>query len=139
MNTLPKAIICDIDGTLAHMNGRSPYDPTRYHEDNIDPVIQDIVNRYRKDGFFIIICSGRDDTYREVTAQWLAKHGILHDGLLMRKGGDRRNDAIIKREVYDEHIKDRFDIYFVLDDRDRVVAMWRDLGLKVLQVAPGDF
>ncbi len=137
--SLPKAIICDIDGTLAHMVTRGPYDTSRYHEDDIDPIIREIVERYRQDGFFIIICSGRDDTYREVTAKWLAKHGVIYDGLLMRPADDKRNDAIIKREIYDGHIKDRYDIHFVLDDRDRVIAMWRDLGLKVLQVAPGDF
>ena len=33
----------------------------------------------------------------------------------------------------------QYDVEFVLDDRDRVVKMWRDRGLKVLQVAEGDF
>jgi hypothetical protein len=53
--------------------------------------------------------------------------------------GDMRNDSIVKEEIYEEHIKPRFNVRFVLDDRDRVVKMWRENGLKVLQVAEGDF
>lgn len=59
----------------------------------------------------------------------------------MRKAGDKRNDAIVKQEIWENDISGsgRFDVFFVLDDRNRVVEMWREQGLKVLQVAEGDF
>jgi len=135
----PIAIIVDIDGTLAHMNDRSPYDPTKYHEDTVDDVIKDIVSTYYESGMKIIICSGRHDTYRVVTSDWLSKNGIKYDELFMRKTDDNRNDAIIKSEIYKELIEPNYDIQFILDDRNRVVNMWRSLGLKCLQVADGDF
>lgn len=134
-----KAIICDIDGTLAHMVDRSPYDPSLYHTDIIDETIKDIVNRFYTDGTAIILCSGRDDTYRQATQDWLSKNGVLYDRLLMRPAGDKTNDALVKKALYDTHIKDEYEVLFVLDDRNRVVAMWRSEGLKVLQVAEGDF
>lgn len=134
----PKAIVVDVDGTLAHMNGRSPYDPTKYAEDSIDPAIRDLVNRYHDLEYNVIICSGRDDTYEEETGQWLIDNGVKFDALFMRKGGDTRKDSIVKRELFDANIKG-YDVEFVLDDRNQVVEMWRDLGLKVLQVAEGDF
>ena len=60
--------------------------------------------------------------------------------LLMRKDGDNRPDQIVKRELYERHVQGLYEIEGVLDDRDRVVAMWRnDLGLTCLQVAPGAF
>ncbi len=134
----PTAIIVDVDGTLAHMNGRSPYDPSKYHEDTVDEVVRNLVHRYAND-HIIIVCSGRDDTYRDVTAQWLDDNGVDWEHLIMRKGGDRRNDALVKQELYERHIAPNYDVQFVLDDRNRVVNMWRSLGLKCLQVADGDF
>lgn len=133
------AIICDIDGTLAHMVDRSPYDPSLYHTDTVDECIREIVSRYRTSGIKILICSGRDDTYQGVTQDWLHKNGVLYDKLFMRPAGDKTDDALVKKALYDTRIKDKYNVLFVLDDRNRVVDMWRSLGLKCLQVAPGDF
>lgn len=135
----PKAIMVDIDGTLAHMAGRSPYDPTKYHEDKIDTAIRDMVNTYSNNGYDIILCSGRDDTYRDVTVTWLISNGVNFDELFMRPGGDTRKDSIVKLELFEANIAGKYAIEFVLDDRDQVVEMWRARGLKVLQVAEGDF
>lgn len=140
----PKAILVDIDGTLAHMipkeqGGRSPYDYDRVSEDIVDEVIRDVVWKYQEAGYKIIIMSGREDDCRDVTEQWLASNGITYDHLYMRAAGDSRNDAIVKRELFDAHVRYDYRIEFVLDDRDRVVEMWRANGLKVLQVAEGDF
>ena len=57
----------------------------------------------------------------------------------MRKEGDFRRDSIVKQEIYEQHIKDKYVVEFVLDDRDLVVSKWRELGLKCLQVQPGAF
>lgn len=142
---LPNAIIVDIDGTLAHMNGRSPYDYTQVHTDVIDEVVRGIVNLYA-DHYKILIVSGRDDTCYTATMNWLRDNGVQYDELIMRDStrlnpdGSKPADTIIKREIFDKFIKDNYDIEFVLDDRQQVVDMWRhDLGLKVLQVAEGDF
>lgn len=135
----PHAIICDIDGTLAHMTGRSPYDETRVLEDTLDEVVCGIMNVYnphRK----IILLSGRHDTCRKDTERWLLENNVYYDELFMRRGDDDRKDNIIKKELFEEHLRDDYQIDFVLDDRDRVVNMWRnELGLKCLQVAEGDF
>lgn len=136
---LPKAIIVDIDGTLAHMQGRSPYDPTLYHTDTIDETVREIVNRYSKDGVWIIVCSGREETYQEATEKWLLENGVNFDELYMRPEDDMREDSIVKREIFEDFMRDKVNVLFVLDDRNRVVDMWRSLGLKVMQVADGDF
>lgn len=136
---LPKAIIVDIDGTLAHMQGRSPFDPTKYHEDTIDETVKEIVNRYYADGVTIIVCSGREEIHEETTQKWLLDNGVNHHELFMRPEDDFREDSIVKREIFEDLIRAQYNVLFVLDDRDRVVAMWRSLGLKVMQVAEGDF
>jgi predicted kinase/uncharacterized HAD superfamily protein len=134
------AIIVDIDGTLAHMTGRSPYDNSRVHEDVVDEVVRDVVIRYFHDNFQVIIMSGRKDSCREETEAWLEDKKVPYHQLLMRKHEDDRKDSIVKREIFENEIQDKYNVHFVLDDRDQVVDMWRnELGLKVLQVSEGDF
>ena len=134
-----KAIMVDIDGTLALHTSRSPYDFDKLDTDALNDPIAAIVNRSWPH-YQIIYCTGREDKYRTATAEWLESNGMRPGSLFMRLTGDKRNDAIVKREIFDKHIAPYFDIQFVLDDRDRVVNMWRnELGLTVLQVAEGDF
>lgn len=134
----------DIDGTLAIMQGRSPYDPTRYHEDAPDRALQDILWRLQDsvvpgmDVAFIGL-SGRSEDYRAETEEWLEGWGMKLDALFMRPSGDNRNDAIVKSELVDKHISNVYDVIAHFDDRRRVVDALRAKNMKVLQVAPGDF
>ena len=137
-STLPKAIIVDIDGTLAHMKDRSPFDWQRVGEDECDDIIKGIVNAYDNLGVTIVM-SGRDGSCRDITIKWLEDNNIKYDSLLMRGEDDFRKDSIVKKELFDNHIKDKYFIEYVLDDRNQVVDMWRDMGLKCLQVQPGNF
>lgn len=138
---LPFAIICDIDGTLAHnVSGRSPYDWHRVGEDVVDEAIWRILRElsdYTMVG--IILVSGRDAICAPETTRWLEENGVHWDHLHMRPVGDNQKDSIIKERIYREHIEGKYNVLFVLDDRKQVVDMWRSLGLKCLQVQPGDF
>jgi hypothetical protein len=60
--------------------------------------------------------------------------GGRQDELWMRAEGDRRPDDIVKAELFDAHVRDRYDVRFV-----RVVALWRRMNLKCWQVAYGEF
>jgi len=135
---LPKAIICDIDGTLAHMSDRSPYDWSRVGEDTLDKAVASILDGVAGD-VEIILVSGRDESCRKTTQEWLEWNTVSYDHLYMRPEADNRKDVVIKQEIFDEHIRDRYNVLYVLDDRNQVVEMWRNMGLKVLQVADGDF
>lgn len=135
------AIVVDVDGTLALNTGRDIYDLTRVHEDAVNQPVAEFVRHiddldHRQ---VIIICSGREESCRALTEQWLASNQIPWDVLLMRPTGDRRKDAIVKAELFGQHIRDNYNVRFVLDDRNQVVDMWRSLGLACFQVAPGDF
>jgi predicted kinase len=138
--TLPKAIICDIDGTLALINDRSPFDASRCEQDLVNEPVLKIVNQYAKAGFVILLLSGRSTEHRIQTTNWLSAKGIAYDALFMRQQGDMRKDSIVKKELYEAHIQDIYYIEFVLDDRNQVVDMWRkEIGLPCLQVYYGDF
>lgn len=135
---LPDAIICDIDGTLALFDG-NPYDRD-FSKDVVAEEVKHIVNNYHSMGFRTIIVSGRKNKHFEVTQKWLEDNNILYDELHMpRSESDWRKDYILKEEIYNDNIKGKYNVFFVLDDRDQVVRLWRNLGLKCLQVADGDF
>ena len=133
---LPKAIIVDIDGTLAKMNGRSPYDLSKVKEDACNSVVKGLVNAYSET---VIILSGRDGICKQDTIDWLKQNEIKYDELFMREEGNKEKDAIIKRKMFDQNIRGKYFVEYVLDDRNRVVEMWRSMGLTCLQVADGDF
>lgn len=135
----PAAVMVDIDGTLALHNGRSPYDLARCGDDLPNRAVIAAVQSAAADEIAVIYCSGREDSAREVTTEWITRHVGVPGPLYMRSADDRRKDSVVKRELFDEHIRDRFDVLYVLDDRQQVVDMWRGLGLTVFQVAEGDF
>lgn len=137
---LRSAVIFDIDGTLASHEGvRHPHDTTKYLDDNLHHDIAGLHKLLVERGFPILIVSGRDEAYRDVLVQWLAKHGIYWDEIHMRPEGDTREDSIIKNELYETKIKGRYNIRYIFDDRSRVIRMWRAKGMRVLQVADGEF
>jgi uncharacterized HAD superfamily protein len=142
-SSLPKAIICDLDGTLALLGNRSPYDASTAEEDLLNHPIANILEVYSHQKEFeiaIILVTGREDIYREPTKRWLAAHSIKYDALHMREAGDRRKDTVVKKEIYRNFIEPEYDVLFVLEDRDQVVGMWRkELKLTCLQVEYGDF
>lgn len=141
---LPSAIICDLDGTLALLNGRNPYDASTCENDKLNDPVAHILHCVHQTGLGakIIFVSGRENKYREQTLKFLDKHGfskIIHEGLFMRETGDNRDDRIVKKEIFDANIKGKYNIKFVLDDRNKVVEMWRSIGLTCFQVAEGNF
>ena len=135
---LQPAIVCDIDGTLAHMHDRSPYDWSKVGNDMVDIPIAWLTSILFR-SVSVILVSGRDESCRKETEDWLAKNGICYTKLFMRKEGDNRPDEVVKEEIFNDNIRGNYNVRFVLDDRNKVVDMWRQLGLKCLQVAEGDF
>jgi predicted kinase len=138
--SLRDIVIFDIDGTLAHHNNaRSPFDWMKVGIDTVDNIVADQARFHKQLGHIVYVVSGRDEICREVTSEWLKKHNIPFDGLFMRKNNDNRKDTIIKEEIYNNEFKGKYNVRVVYDDRNSVVKMWRNLGLKVFQVEEGDF
>lgn len=135
---LRAAIICDVDGTIALKGTRSPYAYERVIDDAPNAPIIQLLNLVAGK-VAILLVSGRPEDARSETHRWLAQHDVPYTHLLMRKARDNRQDAIIKEELYRQTIEPNWRVLFVLDDRARVVKMWRSLDLTCLQVAEGDF
>lgn len=137
--TLPDCYIFDMDGTLSKFNGRGPHDYDKVLTDVKNEDIVRIFQTLEDVTKNMIIVSARIDSCREDTEGWINEANISPVAVLMRKTGDDRNDSIVKREIYDEFIKGKYNVLGVFDDRDRVVEMWRSLGLTCLQVDYGNF
>lgn len=134
----PDAWIVDIDGTLARHTDRSPYDYTRVGEDELIDPTADIVFALSESGFRMILFSGRDDSCRADTVEWLDRNNVAFDELYMRRTGDKRKDNVVKLEMFNTHARSRFNVVGVIDDRLRVVRMWHQLGLTVFRVGDPD-
>ena len=146
--SLPIAIICDLDGTLCNANNRRHYvteKPKNWkkfyeeaHKDKPNYPIYYLINAIARDREVIYV-SGRPDNYRKLSETWLKEWNCPEGKLLMRKEGDFRPDYEVKKEIYDNEIKDKYEILFCIDDRKQVVDMWRSQGLTCLQCADGEF
>lgn len=147
-SNLPHVIIVDLDGTLAlNKSGRPYYGKEADEGYLLDTCVKSVadlvisISSKSKYGPDIVIMSGREGTVlgRKNTEQWLSDNGIPYDMLLMRKEKDYRPDEVIKKELFEEYIKDNYYVDFIIDDRDKVVKMWRNIGLLCLQPWEGKF
>lgn len=143
-------VIFDIDGTLADISerrkliegGKKDWKEfhNNYHTDVINKPVVDLYTALQDScKFTMVIVTGRSSIYRAVTEAWLTWNNITYDNLYMRPEGDNRNDSIIKQEILDYLIQQDHNILFTVDDRQRVVDMWRRNDIVCLQCDYGDF
>lgn len=134
-----KLVLVDIDGTVSHRTNREPFEYDKVSSDRPDHKTIEVITALWKAGYKIIFISARDDSCFEDSYEWLRLNCPPFIKLYMRKTGDSRKDAVIKEEIYREHIEPFYDVFCVFDDRNQVVDMWRSIGLKCFQPEPGDF
>lgn len=143
------AVIFDLDGTLCDISHRRHFVTGEGKKDwkgFYSGISGDIPNKAVDELYMmvdqkypVIFVSGRPEDYRKVTEEWLDNLGYCYDLLLMRPFNNKDDDTIIKSNIYDKYIEPYYDIVFTVDDRDRVVKMWRDKGLTCFQCAEGNF
>ena len=141
-----RCVIFDIDGTLADCthrlhfvkHGKRDWDGffAAMGAGGIVEPVRELLWAVARGDFPIVICSGRPERYRDVMQNWLGRNGIGYDALYMRPDGDFRADHIVKKQILDGMRADGFEPFLVIDDRQRVVDMWREDGLVCLQDAP---
>ncbi len=141
-------VIVDIDGTIADCSHHlrfiqtSPKDwekffsNAEFDEPRMD-VIRDIHTRYPHQDFAYVMVSGRPDSIRKPTEHWLEDYFPHYNTLLMRRARDRRDDQIVKAEIYNKYLAQQ-NVVAVFDDRPRVLRTWEDIGIpEINDVGPG--
>ena len=137
--SLPECVVYDLDGTVADMVHRGPFEWMRVHEDEVHWDIVEFIRAMAATGRKMFAVSGRDGVCRNLTENWLKANNIPFDALYMRPQGDMRKDSVVKEEIYLEHIIGEYRVVGCVDDRKQVTDHLRKMGLRVLQVAPGNF
>ena len=140
--SLPKAAVFDIDGTIAIMTNRSPYDATKYYDDAPLPDMIELIKMYKNNNHHIIFLTGRTEQGRADTERWLADKCDIPVGtytLIMRPTGDKTRDVNYKKDAYITKIKENYYVPIWFEDRIRNVEMARSLGINAVQVGEGDF
>lgn len=143
------AIIVDFDGTLSDTKHREHFvltQPKKWQEffeaagdDPLHDWCAEIIQAMKERGCSIILLTGRPEWMRDLSEKWLEKYQIPYDALYMRADDDHRDDPIVKWDIYQDSIKPDYNVLFVLEDRQRVVDMWREHHITCLQCAVGDF
>jgi FMN phosphatase YigB (HAD superfamily) len=149
MNNM-KVIVFDVDGTLADVMHRVHFvrnKPRNWPAFNRamkdDTPNHDIVwlfkTLWKQEDTIMLVASGRGEETRGITESWLLDNEILCEKLYMRPAADYRSDDIIKAEILEQIRAEYGEPFMVFDDRNQVTDMWREKGVRCLQVAPGDF
>lgn len=143
-----ECVIFDLDGTICdcehrrhHVTGNdknwTAFNNTMGDDAPSQNIIRLAVELSAKNK--IVMCTGREDVFLRVTELWLTLHGVPFDAIYMRPKADYRDDPVIKRDLLAHILADGYKPWLVVDDRSRVVAMWREMGLTCLQCADGNF
>lgn len=140
-----QVVIFDLDGTLADIdhrlhhvqNGNKNWDAfyAACPSDGPKAPIIELARMCDDAGHTIVISSGRSENVRQQTIEWLAKHDVNYGRLFMRPNNCFVPDQALKKAWLDEGMfGPKENILFVVEDRDRMVKMWRSVGLTCLQV-----
>lgn len=137
---LPDTVIFDVDGTVASMYNRGPFEWSKVGQDKVREHIIKLIDGYSLNGDEIIFLSGRDSVCWFETQEWLT-HTIYRctvgcdfkvafgTNLFMREAGDMRKDSIIKKELFWKHVAPHYDVHTVVDDRPQMIRAWYELGI----------
>jgi hypothetical protein len=140
---MERVILCDIDGTIANIHVYEDGEPARgifeYDKVGLDVPVWPIIDLVKlvindKDVFPVFI-TGREDSCRAQTVEWLDKYFDGHYVLLMRKTGDRRKNEELKMEKYAKYVNGKYEVLYVFEDNDNASSFYRRCGLTCLQVA----
>jgi phosphoglycolate phosphatase-like HAD superfamily hydrolase len=149
-----KTIVVDLDGTLCDCAHRIAYAQSQqwdeFHSRLADdqPFLDVVEFIERIDGlcqFELVGLTGRSEKWRNLTNEWLSRHQIYLDVLLMRPDGNFESDHILKPKMLLEEIfngdftRMKEGVFLVLEDRDKVVEAWRNLTIPCWQVRNGTY
>ncbi len=144
-------VVCDLDGTLANLSDRRHLvqGEKRDYDKFYEMCDKDIPNEWcvrlltslMDSGYRVVIVSARRQLQRQKTLAWMREafdfpnHNVPQL-VLLRPPKDSTEDKVLKKNwLLSSGLKPR--ILFVIDDRPKVIKMWREEGLQVLDCGSG--
>lgn len=146
---LRDAIIFDVDGTLCDVrtvrywvDGTYPAEKPRrnfdrFHEASADCPPYDQVKQLALQtqgmDLAVIVVTGRNAKWADLTADWIAANGIPCDELYTRGAKDQRSDQIVKADILLD-IEQRYRVLLAIDDRLDIIEVWNAAGIPTASV-----
>lgn len=139
-NGRTNCVIFDLDGTIAHHQGRLPFDWDKLETDLCDSRCQELIKQFNLLAIKIIFLTGRPESVRTSTENWIRKNipGI-NFSLIMRDSKDFRSGELVKKELWEKCVEPNYNTLCVFEDSNKCADMWRDLGLLTCQVYKNDY
>lgn len=146
-DTRPKAVVFDIDGTLADYTHRAEHlvPPNRdmavyFSKMGDDPPITAVVALLIEaygNGYKVVLVTGRPEQYYKTTFRWLTSQNIPFDALFLRPRDDWRPGVDVRRDIYKTSIEPHYNVLYAADDNPKMITLWQELGVKSLMVGNG--
>ena len=141
-------VLCDIDGTIADIRHRRHYvegvrkDWASFFDaipsDSVRESVREQLLLLIEQGKTVVFVTARSSKLKNATVRWLNGYVQLpYWTLIMRHEKDGRSDEQVKADMLTDYFPDTSVIDTVLDDRPRVIRMWRERGLTVQDVGDG--
>ena len=138
-NEKPDCIVIDLDGTVALHRNRLPFDWDKLGTDFFDPRMHHLIMTYVKTGVKLIFLTGRPESVRLATENWIDSNLQTDYELIMRPVNEYRSGEIVKKELWEKYVEPYYNTICVFEDSNKCVNMWRELGLLTCQVANADY
>lgn len=137
--TKSQAIICDLDNTLAYLNGRNPYDASTCEKDLPNQILISVVKTFYPN-YKIIICTGRSEEYSQPTQRWLERNQIPISKMFMRPASDKSTTALkLKEQWLLDKILPGYEVILTFEDNYRTADMYRHYGIPCWQVERDEY
>ena len=143
------AVIMDADGTLCDVRSVQHFvsnpDGTKAKKPNFHKFhagsancppheeVAGLARRAHESGMGVVVVTGREARWRDMTAKWLKKNGIPYDALITRGSNDYRPDHVVKTELL-QRVQRSFRPVLAVDDRPDIIKVWHDAGIPAVQV-----
>ncbi|HWY36202.1 MAG TPA: hypothetical protein VNX68_16270 [Nitrosopumilaceae archaeon] len=135
-----KAIISDLDGTLALLGGRDPYkQQSRLMEDIVNEQLLNVIELYLSQGYELLVLTGRDEEHRALTEEWLALANLHPAEMYMRPWGNYDNARILKEWYLENVIQQKYEVVLAFEDLFAIAQMYRKHGIDCWQVQSDPF
>jgi phosphoglycolate phosphatase-like HAD superfamily hydrolase len=136
------AVVFDLDGTLVdvmdyekhHKHKNIKFAKEAEEADAIDKNVKQ-VKKAEKKGKEVVILTARSGHYKKQTKDWLKKHDIKEDKLIMRPSNDSKTpDKDIKEKLLKKEILPKYKVGKAYDDKNKNVKMFKKNGIKAKEI-----
>ena len=140
---MQKVWVFDIDNTLANVyhrwhhlqNGKKEWKEffeKQIQDEPFDAVVE-VLHALLNSDHRVIIVTGRDEKFREVTMEWLREHlmwNLLEEDVYMRPAGNREDDDTLKVKIIKNWLQrhPNYKVGGIFEDRHRIIDAFREEG-----------